>query len=222
MHGELPDSRMFYCQYASYSPPGNDIIKNLEVLSTHDYILRAANSAAKDSNSPWMEKRIYLFSTLIRKLHKKFTGAKLSDDFLKRFKFSDNLFGIQFWASALSTADDCGYLIKAHGKDREQKERKCQFCQKLAVFTHNFFGFLPPNNEELFRSFRKIQEAGIADRFTKENYGMVTSSRVQDRVRVTSKTQVKIVREEIVVVVSATKGEIVTVFLLWILCIIRT
>lgn len=131
--------------------------------------------------------------------------------------FADRVFNINFWACALNMPEASQIEIEQRAKTSYEKERVCNAGQELLFPTRNYFAFLPSGNKPLFQAFARIQAARIVDRYTKEFSGMLTSVRVQDRVRVFSKTK-RISTKVTSVENLKMQGKIKTVFLLRILC----
>lgn len=107
------------------------------------------------------------------------------------------------------------FLKTLNGKSGE---RKCHVGQELAQMAELFFVFLPPKNSELVRAFQWLIQAGIYQRWDVEKNGIMHSNRVQDRVRVKSPTKV-VEMEANVMKSQGLKGKMVTMFLLWGVCI---
>lgn len=101
---------------------------------------------------------------------------------------------------------------------RNQEERKCHLGKELVQMGDNFVIFLPPRNSELATTYQKLIEAGIHQRWDQEVNGIMHSQRVQDRVRVKSPTT--ILEEAVPVKAQRLKGKMVTMFLLWGVCVI--
>lgn len=202
------------------SPPEDDVVTTWSELDKRDYTLSTSVPLLEIMKSSVTGVKSKLTES-IHKLLQNFTIVDLSEEAIKSFAFSEYIFDVNFWAAALKRADYCASLIKVHAQNQRKNETKCYVGQELVFSTQNYFAFLPPSNDELFQAFQSILEAGIVGRFTKEFYGMLISTRVQDRVRVISETKI-MPREEAVVVVLKFEGKTVTVFLFWILCLFYT
>lgn len=136
--------------------------------------------------------------------------------------FQDNVFNINYWVGAIKIVNiDFEAKIRKQAQSDKRKAKRCRVGQELIFSSHIFYGFLPPDNEELFTAFQHITEAGIVELFTNEYHGMLLSNRVQDRVLVKSKTMVKPKAEATVAKLNL-QGKVVTVLLLWMLCLLAS
>lgn len=86
------------------------------------------------------------------------------------------------WPFAFDWADDM------EGCPEKQK-RKCHRDEQLAQVGEDFFIFLPPDNSR-FVDLVQLLEAGIYQRWRQQEYGLLHSRRVQDRVRAKDSTKV--------------------------------
>lgn len=199
------------------SPPEDDIVKTWEDLHKRGYSMLAAGKFFLNTTNNAIAAKSNKVAAPIRALLQN-AVTYTSENMFEKFMFGDHVFDINFWPAALNIAEYYQDYIRKHAKSPGDMERVCNVGQELLFSTRNYFGFLPPGNEELFWVFQNIQEAGIVDRFTGEYYGMLISNRVQDRVRLKSRTK-RISKETTSVENLKLQGKIITIFLLWVLCI---
>lgn len=104
-------------------------------------------------------------------------------------------------------------------ENKNKKPKICHVGKELAHWSEQFFIFLPPQNFLLVQAFQKLVESGIYQRWDQEMIGLMHSRRVQDRVRVKSPTIV-LEMEQVQLKPQAMKGKVVTMFLLWSVCLV--
>lgn len=104
------------------------------------------------------------------------------------------------------------------GHRMKKSTRKCHVGKELASISERFVIFLPPENLRLVMAFVKIVESGIYQRWDQEEQGLLHSFRVQDRVRIKSPTKI-FERETANPKAQSLTGKMLTMFLLWIVCI---
>lgn len=82
-----------------------------------------------------------------------------------------------------------------------------------------YFVILPPRSGLLSRAFQKLLASGIMQRWEDEGNSIAVSERVQDRTRVKSKTRI-INDDNVSPIALAMEGKMLTVFLVWAICIL--
>lgn len=93
--------------------------------------------------------------------------------------------------------------------------RQCYVGEEYIPYDLEFFVILSAENNNLVDAFSSLEHAGIVQRFLDESRGMMAFGRVQDRVRLASKTNLnheRNARSELL----RWCGKTVTIFLLWI------
>lgn len=195
-------------------PPADDIIKTWNDLQSRNFTLYIGLEH-HDSLCRHEARQ----SKILEKFLQNPILVPLSDfrQFMLENMFRDGLFSINSVVGAINVATSLEATIQTQAQTKKEKARKCMIGQELLFSTHILFGFLPPDNEQLFLAFQRILEAGIVDLFTQEHIGMLVSRRVQDRLHVLTKIM-RQAKEETTVEKLKLQGKVVTVFLLWILC----
>lgn len=140
---------------------------------------------------------------------------------LENSVFGSQRFSIDWCELILESLHRSHEIIERGSTTPWQKARRCHIGQELLRFDEEFFVTLPPRNEEVNVVHTLLFQTGIAQRFSKEYVDMVISRRVQDRARIVGRTKVKEM-EDVPVDVVKLEGKIVTVFLLWVVCIFGT
>lgn len=97
--------------------------------------------------------------------------------------------------------------------------RKCHVGQELFSPGIEWYNFLPPGNLKLALAFQRIMEVGIYQRWEQEEHSLLHSERVQDRVRVQSPKKIHDMEITKIRAIGL-EGRIITIFLLWSICII--
>lgn len=199
------------------SPIQDDIIKNLQGLRDRNFtlvvfmadvskFLESIKVSFKSTSSKRALIRFFL------DCHKVSTKGDLQTLFLQ-----NNRFSIAPWEYAIymmRTGDD---FNKRLGKSSTEIARRCYIGQELLLHDEEFFVTVPPGNDRLTVIYQQLTQGGISQRFWQEVEDMQTSQRVQDRVRITSRSKIR--NEELLGNITL-QGKMITVFLLWLVCII--
>lgn len=122
------------------------------------------------------------------------------------------------WPGTHTIAWIYGLLKARHPEIENFARRVSHIGGELEQIGEQFFLFLPPDNLELFKAFRRLFESGIYQRWDQEELALMHSSRVQDRVRVKSPTKME--PEIDPFEPQKLKGKVITMFLLWEVCIV--
>lgn len=119
--------------------------------------------------------------------------------------------GVATAASKIAFENDKPNLV-----DRNIR-KKCYIGKKLIPSGEAVFGFTPPGSYDLSVAFQKLVEAGLVYRFIDEYFAQIHSSRVQDRQRVISPTNLADGRKSFVPL--SMVGETAAILRLWMLCL---
>lgn len=198
------------------SPQEDDLIKTWGDLQKKMFTLLVSGEYFLNATENAIAVKTRNFSAPIRSLLQN-SKVHNSGSPYEKLMFSDRVFNINFWVGALNIAEALQGRIRKLAKTSHERKRVCHVGQELIFATRNYFAFLPPENEPLFLAFQSLQDAGIVDRFTKEFYGMLSSTRVQDRVRLISRNK-RIPVHATLVEKLKLQEETINIFLLWILC----
>ncbi len=93
----------------------------------------------------------------------------------------------------------------------------CHLGKRLISTGPFFWGFLPPNSKSLALIFKRLVESGIVFRMEQESYSLTHSIRIQDRLRVKSKTEIVFYNKKRLDIKAPQRleGKMVKVFLIW-------
>lgn len=100
-----------------------------------------------------------------------------------------------------------------------KKAKRCHVGEELITMGLDFLSFNPPGHDKLAWACAGLLHSGIYKRWDDEGYALMHSERIQDRTRVKS-PKIILKLETSVIHALGMKGKLVTVFLLWIVCII--
>lgn len=212
----------FYCGEITGTlirPLENDIITRIIDLYNRNFTLYMHHVSYSDrlnttiqSMKPSSPKR-KLIGSLSR-------GAILGDlgSMLNSF-FMDKIFVFNDYLAALYLVQYGNDIIPREGKTDSDKARRCHLGQELLQVEENFFVTLPPYNEKLTRAFEKLFQAGIVQLFYQEHVALAITKRVQDRVKIIGRTNIKEANVNVVEKLKL-KGKMTTVFLLWVTCVV--
>lgn len=207
------------------SPPPPDTMSKVEDLQIRNYslifdspfLLDALNSTVSShflGSAKFHQKDITTLKTLLE-------NVKLYDDlpkFLKALAYGPNKVAtVVGWPFALYTTAKANDLLR---QNMPVQKRECFVGKELVHSGNYYYGFLPPGNHLRLRdTFLKLVEAGIAELWSAEVFGLAYSpGRVQDRLRVKSPTNI-VSEDNDQVHALKMQGKIVTIFLVWILCL---
>lgn len=206
------------------SPPPPDTMSEIEDLQLRNYslisgwpnLLGALNSTISShflGSSSFVQNDISVLKTLLEHVQ-----VFEEPEFYKALAFSsDKVATVMGWPFALYAAATANSLLD---KNMPLNKRRCFVGKELVHSGAYYYGFLPPGDHLRLRDMCiKLVEAGIFDIWADELFGLAYSpARVQDRLRVKSPTN--IVEENDEVVALKMQGKIVTIFLVWMFCIL--
>lgn len=107
--------------------------------------------------------------------------------------------------------------VRVTGNKFSKTVRNCHVGQELVKPTQDFI-FLPPRNPKLLNGLHRLLQSGIYQRWEYEANSLLHSKRVQDRVRVKSSTKMSNMHATSIPA-QGLEGKVVTMFLLWCVCI---
>lgn len=119
----------------------------------------------------------------------------------------------------LSISEGNNVIYETSKQTKQIWKRKCHAGKKLIPVSETFTAFLPPGNEPVSRVYLRMLDYGVIAYWMREFMGLGIAARVQDRVRYKSPIDVAEPFERHVVSIPL-KDKIVTIFLLWIVCLI--
>lgn len=131
--------------------------------------------------------------------------------------YSGKLCLFNWWENAMYIVHWAHKKFKTEAKTMGNKVRICRVGQELLRSDELFFVTLPPDNAQLTAAFHKLFQVGVIQRWMQEEEGLLTSGRVQERVRVVSRTKVKSMEVNVASKLKL-QGKIVTVFSIWLIC----
>lgn len=142
-----------------------------------------------------------------------------SNDFLKKLVFSDEkVFTMRSWIYSLQLMQQGNQIIQTEAKTNREKARICYLGQELINFDETFFVTFPPSNKKLGKGYQLLFQTGMVNRLMDEVHGGLASTRVQNRTQILSRT--KLAMDQVTYVSLKMEGKIITVFLLWVFCVI--
>lgn len=105
------------------------------------------------------------------------------------------------------------------GKSGKLGNKRCHVGKDLInIVGKRFLVFTPPGSIPMGRAFQKFFASGIIPRWDQEGIWLLSAKRVQDRTQVISTTS--IATESTMVKSLSMQGKILTIFLLWALCLV--
>lgn len=139
------------------------------------------------------------------------TESKSLPDFIPKFLRLDKVAVVTLWPFSIQMTTAIKDFISS-GEYASQK--RCYVGEKLIPSVEMFVGFIPPGNAPLARAFLFSQASGIQRRWEQEFHGRLHSTRVQDRLKIKSPTNIV---DENVRLYEALQleGLTVTVFIIW-------
>lgn len=180
---------------------------NFAFIFYHKIIFDSVNaSATMKSHDPMVK--------AISKLLRNSEILEYQDFFPAFTQKSRNVATMMSWAHSMWVATQGNFAIKRVGL----KKLKCHVGKELFDSGPSFIGITPPASTQLEGAFQNLVTTGIYQRWRQENNEMLHSKKVQNRTRVKSRTSV--VKEETTVVALKMDGKVVTVFILWKLCLL--
>lgn len=157
--------------------------------------------------------------SILSRLYRKVRIVNKSD-LNNQLLFEKRSFTMREWAEAHALSRTLRKMSRRQKKRGNRKRRRfCHVGQEVIDMGPRFFIALPPKNYRLAQVFGKLIEAGIYQRWTFEQDAMRHSRRVQERSRVISPTKV-LQRKSEEFKELALEGKTVTIFLLWMTCVI--
>lgn len=204
------------------SPPQDDIITKISELYERNYRLYVHY---KTSKKLWYTTAQFLKpDSQIRNNFEHFLKTIVVDNTSKNYHdelyFRDNTFTLRSWVYVLNFVWKGNRAIQNRGRKDRQQARRCHVGQELIKFDETFFVTRPPDNARLAKGYQLLFQTGVVDRLVQEVEQAFYSDRVQDRVRIVSRTKVKVETDPYVDLTMQTK--MVTVFLLWAFCLIAS
>lgn len=111
-----------------------------------------------------------------------------------------------------------GTRLVAQGGSANHRGKRCHVGEELVnVIGARFIVLIPPGSTLMAKVFQRLIAAGIIPRWDQEGNWLMYADRVQDRAKIISK--IKFAKEVTTVKTLSMDGKIITVFLLWILCV---
>lgn len=130
--------------------------------------------------------------------------------------YSSSLAFFHYWYKVIHIA---GLIesIQEHNQNSTFAQPLCYLGKRLVSPGSFFWGFLPPNTKELVIMFRWLVNSGIVSRMENEGFMLSHSRRVQDRIRVKTKTVFVPYHKirEAVYYPQQLNGKILKVFFIW-------
>lgn len=201
------------------SPPPDDVMTKIQELYDNNFTLYFSRDYVRKSlQSSVAGMRPFLHTR--RTLEFFLNNSVLSTYSVESFAelcLSNQRFIMDSWQNTLNLKHFSNIIIPAHATSEEEKARRCHVGQELFRVDEQYLVILPPGNSEVTQALLKLCQAGIVERWNKEIEGMLTSSRVQERVRILGPTKVKIV-EDTTLAPMKLQGKSKTVFILWMIC----
>lgn len=110
-------------------------------------------------------------------------------------------------------------MEKKSGTSSKLKQRECYVGKELFAVKYMSYGFLPPGNEQASLVFKRFFNSGIYRLCMGEYFAWTHSGRVQDRVKVVSRTKILTERDKEITAIGL-NTKILAVLILWIACLV--
>lgn len=179
------------------------------------YQMAVKKSVREILNTKFVEDGISIVSRLLKKSR---VYNYLNLEFSKALTELDRLAALLWWPHALfSVASGNEYILKINSNE-EIRRKKCYIGKDNINLGENFLAFTPPGSDSMATMYERLLASGIEHRWRQEHFGLLMATRVQDRARVKSRTS--FVKEEATTGKLKLEGKILTIFLLWIFCLI--
>lgn len=157
--------------------------------------------------------------SILESIYRKFPLRHLnSSEVVLELTGENNVALMRTWKHALGTANALNDLIAA-GNISTSLTKKCYVGEELIPTEEIHFTFTPPGSHALGQILQRFVSTGIYLRWIKEMNWLITSPRVQDRVRVLRPTKVLIDKVGQMEPLKM-KGRVLTIFALWGTCLI--
>jgi len=138
-------------------------------------------------------------------------------EFYKNLAYTKKIVTFFLWPFVMKAINEANNVI-ANDQPVHSKRRICYVGKRIIPSGETYFGFAPPGSDRLLQAFYSTFETGLYYYWMTEFLKMTYASRVQDRNKVVSPTQIK---DDFVNIVSKLRmeGKILTVFFLWGVCL---
>lgn len=209
------------------SPPSEVLLSTLRDVEQNGYQLIFADSITRglaNATMSVLNSKDYVpseVSTLDKLLKMSNTALIPADD----IEFARTLLNpgkplasIFMWPYAMERVHQINQFISSKNASSEEKKWRCYVGKELVSSGEMYFAFLPPRNGELAQAFIHLEETGVVARWFYEFFAIAHSRRVQDRIRFRDPTH--ITQERPGVIRLQMEGNTVTIFLLWIICLV--
>lgn len=111
------------------------------------------------------------------------------------------------------------FISKTNSTSGKTRKKKCFIGKEIIPLAEIYMAFIPPRSAEVGQAFQWLMESGIFTRWYHEIKEMSYSSRVQDRARFKSPTNMVDIKVETIVSL-AMEGRMITIFKLWIFTLV--
>lgn len=157
---------------------------------------------------------------ILRKFMKSSTilSVRVDDSFWRTLADSENVATILGYCYALFNAGVANKLI-SESRSEETRNKRCHVGQEMVdIAGERYLVFIPPGSILMARAFQILIASGIIPRWDQEAIWLMYADRVQDRAKIISRT--RMAEEKFTFRTLRVEGKIVTIFLLWIVCVI--
>lgn len=202
------------------SPSPEDTLSNLEDLNSHDYTIAGSGSRgwiAELNSTPY---RLFGKVSTLRRIYKKHPLLHLNtSEMILELTGEKKVAAIRVWLYAIGTVNSINDIIAAGGIPGGEN-KKCYVGKELIPAGEFHLAVLPPGNKKIVKVAQKLFASGIWIRWAQEIVSLISSQRVQDRVKIISPT--KLLDEKMAGTLEPLKleGKSATIFLLLTICLL--
>lgn len=208
------------------APPEEILLKSLSDLDKHNFKIIFPHElpliAISESNKETghLSGNLKENSRILKRLTKNSTvlSVMVDDTFMKTLVGEHNVATIVGYCYAIWHASNGNRYIMRN-ESPSTRNKRCHIGQELIqIIGERYVVLTPPGSEKLANVFEKLLASGIIQRWDQEAIWLMYARRVQDRGQVISKTM--LAKEPTTFQKLRIEGKMVTIFWLWILCIL--
>lgn len=201
------------------APPENVWMTKISQLEQHNYTIifpnqLYANSFRESVKILNRNKHVNENLKVVTRLAEKLKIVNFRGGFFFRALVEqDQVAALQWWPYAMFAATQSNDILQK----RNERHKKCIVGKEMFNTGEKFYVVTPPGSARVASMFQILQASGIFHRWNDEYHKMLQSTRVQDRARIKSRTE--LVKDETTIDILKVEGKVVTIFLLWAFCL---